>query len=231
MMKKLLLIVLLLLAVRSFSQVKDTAKVTVYEPFSATQTVDMQKDIVYEKNMVKWNMGMLLRGAFEMDFEHCLTDKFTVEVGAGVTYVDLASYAVSNDADLDFENTTFKYGPVFAGDIKFYPHSAPGFEGMYFSIPVRIRDYYSEKKLTYNINNISVTNTFNSDYKHFEFGFIVGNQSGDYWDVTWDYFFGIGINSTSSNTPVYSINDIPVQTTQNKVTPVIFCGFKLGFAF
>ena len=230
-MRKIFFLSFIFFSSQLFSQHTDTARVIVYDAFNSKQTVDVKKDGSYEKNIFKWNIGMLGRGAFEMDFERCISKKFTVEAGAGVTYIDLMGEAFAANSDFSFDNATLKYGPLLTCDLKFYPKTVFGFEGTYISVPFRIRNYYSTQKLSYYVNNIQVTNTFNRNRNHSEYGFIVGYQSGDYWDLTWDYFFGIGINSSNSSIPVYDDNDIPHQNSEHKVLPVIFFGFKMGFPF
>jgi hypothetical protein len=240
-MKNLLFVIFLIYTTNLFSQHTDSAKVIVYDPFNANQTVDVKKDLVHEKNIIKWNIGLLGRGAFEMDYERCITDKFTGEVGVGLTYLDFIREAFTNlngaTTDFSFQNTTIKYGPLFTADIKFYPKSALGFEGLYISIPVRFRSYASARKITYEIPNpggnyIETTSTFQDNSNYFEYGFIVGNQTNIYHgDVTWDYFFGVGLNAMSTNGPVLDVNHIPQQTRDQHTRPIFFLGIKMGFPF
>lgn len=235
-MKKFILIIFLVYSTNLFSQKTDTAKVIVYDAFNANQTVNLKKDLVYEKNIIKWNLSMLGRGAFEMDYERCISDKLTFEVGAGLTYIDFIREVSANSDDFTFENTKFKYGPLLTADLKFYPKTVLGFEGMYVSIPIRYRGYSSDKEITYNILNLygidqNVTSTFHNNAQHFEYGFIVGSQTGNYWDLTWDYFFGVGLNSMTLNQPVFDDNQVPSQVSEHRTRPIIFFGFKLGLPF
>ncbi len=232
-MKNLIFFIFLMCSLNLFSQNNDSAKVIVYDPFNANQTIDPTNK-VYELNLIKWNIGMLGRGAFEIDFERCINDNFTFELGVGITYIDITkdiNILRVND-NFSFENTTFKYGPLFMADLKFYPRKVIGFDGFYISVPIRYRSYFAEKKLTYHVDNNSVTEIFLNNSRHFEYGFIVGSQSGDYWDVTWDWFFGMGLNSSYSNSPVTDYNNNkPSQISEHQVRPVIFLGVKMGFAF
>jgi hypothetical protein len=235
---KVIFIVLFVMGVlQSHSQVKDSTKITVYDPFNANETIDSQKDVVYEKNIVKWNMGMLLRGAFEMDYERCLSEKFTIEVGAGVTYMDFLYSVISDIDNYTREGVTSKYGYLLMGDIKFYPQDVLGFDGLYISVPIRYRTYYSDRQITYSIYDQttgmtnSYSNVFKNNHEHLEYGFIVGRQTGNDWDITWDTYFGVGISSVNSNKPLDDNNGIPQQISEHRSKPFIFIGFKLGLPF
>ncbi|PKP22682.1 MAG: hypothetical protein CVU05_02905 [Bacteroidetes bacterium HGW-Bacteroidetes-21] len=229
----------LLIIPKAFSQGKDSTKIIVYDAFNTNTSIDSKEDIVYPENLVKWNIAMLARGAFEMDYERCLSDKFTVEVGAGITYFDPFYSIYSEISGFGYStysgDRTLKYGPLFAGALRFYPDDVTGFEGLYVSIPLRYRAYVSDVEVTYTnsnngVNNI-ITNTFKNNHSHFEYGFTVGYQSGNYYDLVWDYFIGVGINTNNSTFPAYDDNSIPFQYSEKKSKPTFFLGFKMGLPF
>jgi hypothetical protein len=241
-MKNYIFIIFLIYAVNVFSQhTTDSAKVIVYDPFNANQTVDMKNNVKHDKNIIKWNIGMLGRGAFEMDYERCLSDKFTFEFGAGITYIDFIEDVYSdisgNSNNFTSDNSNYKYGVLLTGDLKFYPKSVLGFEGLYVSIPLRFRNYISTENITYTPQNTngssqSFTGTFQNNQSHVEYGFIVGNQTGRYWgDIVWDYYFGVGFNAMTTNEPVSDANDIPQQVSDHHTRPIIFLGIKMGLPF
>ncbi len=238
-MKKLPILIFLLYSFNLFSQVKDSTKITVFDPFNATETVDIQKDIKYDKNIVKWNIGMICRGAFEMDYERSISDKFTFEFGAGITYRDLF-YNLLTELENDFssENTKYKYGPLLSCGIRFYPQSVLGFDGLYISIPLRYRYYTADKTVTYNNNSsgnyVDYTAVFKNNHEHFEAGFIIGRQTGNDWDLTFDSYIGIGINSVNSTKPIYSDVgnfSIPIQQSETISRPFLLLGVKVGLPF
>ena len=219
------------------SQGNDSIKIVVYDPFNPNQTVDTKKDIVHDKNLVKWNLGMLVRGAFEVDYERCLGDKLTFEIGAGITYCDF--FYLFND-DL-FDNGSgdikYKYGPLFTADLRFYPRSVGDFDGLYVALPFRYRSYLSEETVTYHVDNgfnsNEYTTVMDNNHKHTEIGFIVGTQTGNDWDLTFDYYFGVGLSTIERVYPYFdnAVSTAPIRETEKTSRPVIYFGFKMGIPF
>ena len=235
-MKHLLFISLLIYSLNLFSQEKDSIKIVVYDPFNADQTLDTKTDIKHDMNLVKWNIGMLARGTFEIDYERCIGDKFTIEAGVGVTYMDFMYTALFDIDNIGSGNSKYKYGPLFTADLKFYPNSVLGFDGFYISIPVRYRSYLSTQEVSYYIDNTfgnsqEFTKELENNHKHTEFGFVIGSQTGNDWDITFDYYLGIGIGKVVKTSPVNDHNTIPYQETTTSTKPCFYCGMKIGIPF
>jgi len=235
-MKYLLIVFFAFIIVKLVAQEKDSIKIVIYDPFNANQTIDVKEDLKYDKNLIKWNIGLLARGAFEIDYERAIGDKFTIEVGVGVTYNDWMYFAINQMYDFSDATDKYKYGALFTAGLRFYPNSVVGFDGFYISLPFRYRNYLSTREITYYIdngiyNNQEYTTTLNNNHKHTEFGFIIGSQTGNSWDVTLDYYFGIGISSLEKTYPVSNYNAPPVQMHSNSIKPVIYCGFRIGIPF
>lgn len=232
MMRRFVVFALCLCSLQVMGQGNDTTKIIVYDAFNPTQTLDTKRDIQYEKNQIKWNLGMIMRGCFEMDYERVLSEKFTFEVGAGVTYVDLI-YAVAGDLDnLGGGNVKYKYGPLVTADMRFYPRSVTDFDGFYISLMYRYRKYNAIETVGYQTNNINYNYEMKNNHAHSEFGFIVGSQSGDYFDLVYDYYFGVGI---SNITKVYpdrgDYNTPPTESTIESSRPMLYVGLKMGLPF
>jgi hypothetical protein len=221
-----------LFSIFAMGQGNDSTKIVIYDPFNPNQTVDTKKDITYEKNQIKWNLGMLMRGAFEMDYERVLGDKFTIQAGAGITYLDLM-YSVLRDIEsIDMSNMKYKYGPLLTADMRFYPGSVADFDGFYVSLFYRYRKYNAIETVTSYIDNKTYSTEMTNSHQHSELGFMVGWQTGDYLDLVYDYYFGIGLSNITKVSPDRSnYNSLPFEKTEYLKRPVIFMGIRMGFPF
>jgi hypothetical protein len=223
----LLALSLILCSSKLAAQFTGNSKVNEASSVSQINNCKSQGDGSYEKNCIKWNYGMLVRGAFVINYERLITDKFTFEVGAGITYRDFLSefsrstgYFSTNDL-----KTETKIGCYFDGSFRYY-FSEGLFEGVYTSPFVRYRKY-----------NITETQEDNynlpAGYKFTECGLLFGFQEEkDYSGIWKDIYFGLGYRILEIQDKNYSNETLKYYTESKKYKyPAILFGVKLALPF
>lgn len=234
-MKKffLLLIGISLISCALYSQDTSKATITTYEAFNP-QSIDPQTDVKKDLQLLKWNISLLSRGAFHLNYERALTKLFSVEAGAGIAYRDyqtelfhLDIYDFSND----FYDQDFTVAPGFSFDVnpRVYPEGT--LDGFYFGPCFRYRKYNIsvEDYQYYNeviSSTITIPGTSNVGYSNKEIGFLIGYQSDSWWsDIVMDYYFGVTLNTQKYN----EINSISGGfDSKQKTVPAILLGLKIA---
>lgn len=234
MKKKLLTIsYLLFFSLSVFSQ--DDSGVIIYEPFDDTEELN-KEDVPGYNHAIKWDLGVLTRGAFVMEFERVLSDYFTIMIGAGPAYIDYWYLIINDDDFLDNENE-IKPGFVLELSTRIYPNTVKYFDGFYFSPLFRIRDYNSTTTYKDSYQNtsgdyIETNKTYDSSISFTEYGLILGFQSeGFYYDLLWDYWIGVGLRNKKTNILDYNSNGSRSVTENKSFTPFLWIGVSLGFPF
>jgi hypothetical protein len=225
-MRKILSIIVFLICSKNiYSSDTNKVTVTIYDPFNAKTTLTKEEIKIY-KNAFKWNMGILPRGAFMLNYERSFVRFFTSEIGLGLTYRDYIFELVNYDDMGNYPTTNgsvkSSLGFAFDGAFRFYPKEGD-FEGFYFSPIYRYRNYnleiersysnitqsnddnntdYYNYNYNYNSENVfsKTTKWYNADYKASEMGFVVGWQYEGWWtEMLIDWYFGISYRNVSYN--------------------------------
>jgi len=210
-----------------YSQKSDSSKVVVYEPFKSTESYDSEDVAAEYKNCLKWNMSLVGRGIFLINYERPLIDKLTIEAGIGLTYRDYIFELIRDEityTPYGDDNITVETGLAFELGPKFYPNGYSNFDGVYFQPLYRYRSY-----------KVFTDNDYDIGYKSTDASFIFGYQYESWnWDITWDLYFGIAMCKT--NYKAYEDDDYSYSYTgkiidETAKRPILLCGFKIGVPF
>jgi hypothetical protein len=222
------------------AQKSTSTTITTYAPFGST-TDETQKENNYDKNAIKWNLGLLTRGVFLLNYERVITDQFSLEAGVGITYQDFL-FGISSDMDMtnsspinnQSENIqTIKPGFALEISPRFYPQDSY-MEGFYFAPFARIRQYnamVTDPKFYNDSTRADQTIKGSQNLGHLssDVGFMIGYQTDvSYWyNITWDYYFGVSYRTNSFKDIKYNGNTLTLIDKQNSI-PTIIIGIKVG---
>lgn len=189
----------------------------------------IKENIKIDKNVLKWNIYMLGRGAFIINYERMITSQFTIETGLGLTYRDfiLEDKLLHFSSNSDGEEKGSKYVHEFFGietkinlgysievAPRFYPKDGD-FEGYYISTPIRFRQYNIENKYDFSYNTL-------------DFGFVLGYQYEQWGEILSDYYIGVGYRTNHYSK--FDTNNLQTVATKESY-PCLFLGYKLGFSY
>jgi hypothetical protein len=240
-------------------------KITIYGADSTGKTQHVEntnssKSDAGLKNLLKWNYTLLGRGAFVLNYERHIANKFTFEFGGGITYSDFIfttyyeigsmyrrGYTPVNSSNGSsqhlllnpFENSIKGTGFAIETSPKMY-FEKDEFEGFYVSPYLAFRKYnYSvtaEDRGAFGMGN--VTRNFDLSYTHSDFGFKLGYQYyfSDIENLYYDFYFGLTYRKATVNTLMVTEDQSQYSTTHTPYTqqfgyPAILFGAKLGLAF
>lgn len=145
---------------------------------------------------VKLNPLNFTRGEFLLYYEHRLSDLFSVEGGAGVTYIDYCYELVSNGgANLSFAQgvkAPVKFYSGFSGNIQLrcYPsHYETAITGFYFGPVFSYKNY----KMDYFVYTGLISEPHRMERKWTDVKLQIGYQTADpYQKIFWDWYASIG---------------------------------------
>lgn len=188
-----------------------------------TKAIDVPYESVYHNN-IKWNVGMLGRGTFMLEYERELTKHFTLESGLGVTYSDILGLFAEDMYDDYHEDYLYtrKYGPALSMRARFYPTEVVDMEGFYVSLAGQARWYNRDLQVENEI--------FNAGSSMSDFHFAMGWQEEGFLfdDITIDFYFGVAVRNLTSRYYDYS-DDIIITEKTNR--PALIFGLKYGYPF
>jgi hypothetical protein len=212
-------------------------KVTVYDAFKVTDSINTNDGIKLDQNCIKWNLSLLGRGSFTLNYEHSINQHLTIEIDGGLTYRDfiyegLSILSEEEDYGLYDQTMTPSISYMAGINLRFYPKDGD-LEGLYFSPLVRYRNYKIDTKISFD----NFSSTYPAGYKMTDLGFVFGYQFESWWfDAIYDNYFGISysyIQSYTLSEVTDSQGDI-ISYSNNAVTkktPMILIGTKIGFSF
>jgi hypothetical protein len=217
-----------------------SSTITTYEPFGSTE--DIKNIASSDKNVIKWNASILSRGVFLLNYERAITDNFSLEVGAGVSYQDFlygeSKNINSETSSLMINGQTINdktISPGFALEIspRYYPQSND-MDGFYFSPFARIREYnatitdpqfHNDSTKTYQ----TFKGTYNFGQLTTDYGLLIGYQT-EVWDwyqkFTVDYYFGVSYRTNIVKDTKYNGSMLTIIDKQNSF-PTILIGAKV----
>jgi hypothetical protein len=196
---------------------------------------DAQPEVPYEyaeywgyANVIKWDVGMIGRGTFMLNYERMLLPAVSAEIGAGITYSDFMFFGRETlKKNIDYSDrygTRKSYGPALAARIKIYPRIIDDMQGVYLSFGGQWRQYRSYAKLPE--ERLVVNNTLGAD---FCIGWQVNSESVS--GLSADFFFGLGIRDFKAQ---YYTKEIEADKTLRVLKinrPVLLAGLRLGLPF
>ncbi len=223
-MKFTLIVLSVFCSLTTFSQQSSTVTV-----FTDEDTKDLDESGVYESvlhNTLKWNIGMLGRGAFFVEYEREVLKWLSLESGLGITYFDAVNFIL---LDMDSELGSYSvyevesgYGPAFSVRTRIYPGTITDMEGFYVSLATQARWYNSK---TYVQNEAYKTGIAMQD-AHFAIGWQQESYLFDEMNV--DFYFGVGIRNFEYT--YYDRDEMEI-TNAYANRPAFIAGIKLGYPF
>jgi hypothetical protein len=205
--------------------------IVVYEPFTVSDSI-RQNEIAATRNILKWNLGLIGRGCFAIDYERVLGNSFTIELEGGITYRDFIFelLVLESDPEVMLFGENIKASFMAGVGLRYYPNS--DYEGFYFSPVIRYRNYYSDSE--YDANGSP--EKYNTSYNMTDIGFIIGGQEDWGWsDILTDFSFGISLRHFNyyENTEIYDNQSYQFLGYDSKLVsknlPAVIFGYKIGF--
>lgn len=241
MKKKITILLTLFLASCANSQTKEKTeetpktdgqtKIRVFTPSSSSTK---SSSSAY-KWAVKTDVFSIITGEFPIIFEYRVSNKFSLEGSAALTYGYLNNISLNDD---EFEvpmNSSYiepdspEMASAFRASFKYFPSSDyDAIEGWYFGIQAMTKttksgfaNNYSDVRVNEKDTKVKTGATI-----------IIGKQIFQDSNIVWDFYFGAGIASTKHE--YYSID---YTTTENQVIanestkskPNILFGLRIGF--
>ena len=250
-MKAKLLVLLLFISI-NLLKAQDTVKTTliIFDQDNLNEvTHKNDKDVKNQKNAFKFNPLLILNGETPIYYERALNNNVSIEGAIGMTFKNYMGNALSflgeedEDEIYDTKKEKIKSNISFKLGIRYYTADVV-LDGFYFALEYANRKYSTEQTITYNIYNpitsfsTTQTNIFNTEKSFNEFKLIAGSQNHNYWDNFFiDYYFGVGINKQNIKKidRIEDINNSSYYTyeliSENKISPSLYAGLKIGFAF
>ncbi len=212
---------------------KTNVKVSVLNPHGKTATPyvghSMHSDSVQQA--LKINPGNFFRGDFSLYYEYRLSDAFSLEGAAGITYIDYFYELFDNGA-------RFVSNRKGAGGAKFYSGYSGRFQfrwypskyetaitGYYFAPEISYRSY----KMDYFVNTGLIYEPHHVNRKYTDLKLQFGHQDADPYDrYFWEWFIAAGFRH--ANEDYVSKSGMDAQFThRNEWQPIIGGGLKIGF--
>lgn len=206
-------------------------KITIYSNDSATTTQVADKPVNYGggfKNLIKWNYCLIGRGVLMFNYERHLSNKFTFEAGAGITYADFffssyyeignftrsATNTTSNSSTgtittkslvpNPFENSAKRIGFAIELSPRFY-FEKDEFQGLYISPYISYRKYNYSLTVEETNSTSYYTNSRTFDDLYYTFLDIGGKMGYQYYfsyndSFYYDFYIGFAYRSAHVNT-------------------------------
>lgn len=189
-----------------------------------------EEDSELEKNVVKVSLFELASGDFPIYYERVLSDRFTAEVSAGITFGDYYGSLFSSSEISPLESSVdAKYGYSFSAAIRFYPIEA--LDEFYISPEFKYRKYNWDRDVEAFIDGppytIQETVSENRVYvmPRITFGY---TYFYDY-NLSLDWHVGVGMNTPTESIYDFEVNQV-IQEKQN-TRPRLHLGLKIGYIF
>ncbi len=177
-------------------------------------------------NEIKWDVGMLGRGIFILNYEHAVFSWLSPEIGLGITHTDfiyagevatgIFPYTYSYDR-------TSRYGFAYSGALRFYPRKMDNMKGIYLSLGVQGRYFRFSSPKEKDFDGYSEVNMYDARF--------VGGwqkQSEYVEDLTWDLYFGVGIRTIKDHYYDADKRSMEIGSSEH---PILIAGVKLGLPF
>ncbi len=212
---------------------KTNIKVSVLNPHGKTATPyyghSMHSDSVQQA--LKINFVNFAHGDFSVYYEYRLSDAFSVEGGAGITYIDYLYEMFTNGGRFisrmnDANSAKFYSGYSGRFQIRWYPSKyETAITGYYFAPDISYRSY----KMDYFVNTGLINEPHSVNRKYTDLKLQFGHQSADPYDrYFWEWFLSIG--SRHVNEDYVEKTGMDAAFSNSKYwKPVIGAGIKIGF--
>lgn len=188
-----------------------------------------EKKAYDEANIIKLNLWEFFSSDFSLYYERKLLNRFTFEVGAGVTYNDLFGHIFSPSPHAPEAFAVDKrMGNSFAVGIRFY--TSRTFDGFYIAPEYKYRKYNWSDDAKFidadaNVPDLYLDESRVHSIARLSFGYALFYAN----NIQFDFQAGIGLSSVTEK--LYNPNLGKIETLQLSYRPRVNLGFKLGYAF
>lgn len=179
----------------------------------------------------KLNPFQLVRGEFSLYYEYRLSDAFSVEAGAGVTYIDYPYELFANEGRFIFkdgEGKNVRFLSGFAGhaQIRWYPSRyETAITGFYIAPDISRRNW----QMDYLVNTGLIREPHRMKRAWTDFKIQFGYQEADpYENMFWEWFLSAGVRMNDEDYVAGSAYGAEF-THRKYMRVVIGAGIKLGF--
>lgn len=187
----------------------------------------------FENNNIKISLFELASGDFPIYYERALSEKFSAEVSAGVTFGDYfgSLFAKSEIAPSDY-NVDAKYGFSLSAAVRFYPFAV--FEDFYIAAEYKHRKYNWNRDIEVFTPSGSNAQKEVAESRVYAMPRINLGYSFFYdYNLTFDYHIGVGMNTPTET--IYRIqpgdNQGALTEEKQNTRPRLHLGFKIGYVF
>lgn len=180
---------------------------------------------------LKLNIFQFARGEFSLYYEYRLSDPFSIEAGAGITYVDYVYELFQNGGrfignDADARRVRFLSG--FAGHLQFrwYPSKyETAITGFYIAPDISRRDW----QMNYLVNTGLINEPHHIKRTWNEFRIQIGYQDADpYENIFWEWYVAAGLRVVDQD--YIDGAGVDAQFLHEKFTQgIVAGGIKIGF--
>lgn len=247
-MRNLLVVLSVLCSLNILSQDTITTKLIIFDQENIDEvTKGKNANTSLEKNALKINPLLILRGEIPIYYERALNNYLSIEAAIGMTFKDYSanflddigddgSFFGENSQEEVKSNISYKLG------LRYYTGGVV-LDGFYFSVEYAKRDYTRDLSFRNTSYNSTTSSTFTTSYNfteetnHSEIKLIVGSQEHYYWDnIFLDYYIGGGIdNFTEKKIKLdQDLNNGSTSyrlETKDSMKPRFYLGIKIGFVF
>ncbi len=189
------------------------------------------------KNVIKINPLDAISGSFPIYFERVLSNKFSVEVGVGLTATSEWNITINQEL---FENSDYegfhkgKTGLMFKIGARYYAgrgDDAP--EGTYFALEYQTKNYKFDAYPIVNGSRFQgalvESSVSNTDLIRILFGY---QSEGSSSNFVWDPYIGIGWRKHTFNGWYEEENTSnAIFGEKSEYKPIFLIGFKMGIRF
>jgi hypothetical protein len=212
---------------------KKTIKVNVIDPKGKKKIVYAGEPMNFDsvQKAVKLDPVLLVRGEFTVFFEWRLHDRFSVEGGLGLTYIDLTYELFENNGRFlrggeEGKNVQFHTGFSTRAQLRYFPSRyETAITGFYIAGAWAYRTW----RMEYYVNNGLVSVPYDVKRGWNEFRIQIGEQDPDPYSVVfteWYLNFGVQFRE-NDHVRGHGINTEIYHTTESRL--VLGAGVKIGF--
>lgn len=177
---------------------KKTIKVNVIDPKGKKKIAYNGTPLMLDsvQKAVKLDPALLTRGEFSVFYEWRISDPFSIEGGAGITYIDFAYEVFENNARYiqggeERNNVQFHTGIALRANARYFPsHYETAITGFYIAPTYAFRTW----NMVYYVNNGLVSVPYNVRRTWQEVRFQFGEQDPDPYEVVFtEWYINFGV--------------------------------------
>lgn len=226
-------VVLLLIFLPVFSSAQqDTLLIYQEEEFEGDAYI--QDTLVEVHNGIKFDPLQILRGEISVFYERRISNRISVELGAGITRRSWTYSWFNTDVDDLRRNISVETGPAFRAGVRYYFMDSPEINGVYVMPQVGYRIYektFAELDSTGELNGQEYIDRREVGEVNLTIGYQQLSFNSNFF---YDVYFGVGYGFYSG--VEVRRRNVPIETLyytepRKSSGPIPVIGFKMGWGF